>query len=354
MRQMDAQMRQARQARQARQDVTAHSRDLSPLSPETPAIDLQALCKTFGTLHAVDHLTLAVRQGEIFGLLGPNGSGKTTTINLISGLSAPNSGQALVMGYPMPRHARRIRQVLGTVPQETALYEELSAWDNLDFHADLFGVPRKEKAARIRQMLELTQLQDRAQSRVGAFSGGMKRRLALARALLHDPHLLYLDEPTLGVDVQSRRAIWDYILALRAQGKTVLITTNYLEEAQALCDRIAILDRGKLIALDTPQRLKQTYGGSVIELETAASIGSGGGGDNGDLVGVVTELRALPGVKEVKQDGARFTVTTEAGDVIVPQIINLITKRSELRQIAVREPTLDEIFLRLTGTALRD
>ena len=173
------------------------------------------------------------------------------------------------MGYDVRRHARRIRQMLGAVPQETALYEELSAWDNLDFHADLFGMPRKEKKARIMQMLELVQLQERKRSRVGTFSGGMKRRLALARALLHDPHLLYLDEPTLGVDVQSRRAIWDYILSLRDQGKTVLITTNYLEEAQALCERIAILDQGKLIAVDTPEHLKQTYGGSVVELETA-------------------------------------------------------------------------------------
>jgi len=147
-----------------------------------PAIELRSLCKSFGTLHAIDHLTLSVEQGEIFGLLGPNGSGKTTTINLISGLSTPTSGEVQVMGYEMPRHVRRIRQMLGTVPQETALYEELSAWDNLDFHADLFGIPRMEKKARIMQMLELVQLQERKRSRVNAFSGGMKRRLALARA----------------------------------------------------------------------------------------------------------------------------------------------------------------------------
>jgi ABC-2 type transport system ATP-binding protein len=163
-----------------------------------PAIELRALCKAFGTLQAVDHLTLSVEQGEIFGLLGPNGSGKTTTINLISGLSTPTSGEVQVMGYQMPRHARRIRQMLGTVPQETALYEELSAWDNLDFHADLFGMARQEKKERIRQMLDLVQLQERKHSRVSTFSGGMKRRLALARALLHDPHLLYLDEPPWG------------------------------------------------------------------------------------------------------------------------------------------------------------
>jgi len=308
----------------------------------SPAIELRALCKSFGTLQAVDHLTLAVEQGEIFGLLGPNGSGKTTTINLISGLSTPTSGEVQVMGYDVRRHARRIRQMLGAVPQETALYEELSAWDNLDFHADLFGMARKGKKARIIEMLELVQLQERKRSRVSTFSGGMKRRLALARALLHDPQLLYLDEPTLGVDVQSRRAIWDYILSLRDQGKTVLITTNYLEEAQALCERIAILDHGKLIAVDTPEHLKQTYGGSVVELETVQPST------------VVDDIRRLSGVKEVVQEGTHLQITTQAGSAVVPQIINLVTGQGELRQIAVREPTLDEIFLRLTGTALRD
>jgi ABC-2 type transport system ATP-binding protein len=316
----------------------------SPGEPAVPAIEMRALCKLFGTLRAVDDLTLSVEQGEIFGLLGPNGSGKTTTINLISGLSTPTSGEVRVMGYDVRRHARRIRQMLGTVPQETALYEELSAWDNLDFHANLFGVPRKDKKARIMQMLDLVQLQERKRSRVSTFSGGMKRRLALARALLHDPHLLYLDEPTLGVDVQSRRAIWDYILSLRDQGKTVLVTTNYLEEAQVICERIAILDHGKLIVVDTPEHLRQAYGGSVVELETM------------DIIDASDDLRALPWVKEViQQDGTSFTVTTQGGGGdVVPQIINLVTKLGELRTIAVREPTLDEIFLRLTGTELRD
>ena len=326
--------------------ATQGKRETPPLqhtvTSVVPAIELRALCKTFGTLQAVDHLTLEVSQGEIFGLLGPNGSGKTTTINLISGLSTPTSGEVQVMGYQMPRHARRIRQMLGAVPQETALYEELSAWDNLDFHADLFGMAGPWKKARMMQMLDLVHLQKRQHSRVSTFSGGMKRRLALARALLHDPQLLYLDEPTLGVDVQSRRAIWDYILALKEQGKTVLITTNYLEEAQVLCERIAILDRGKLIAVDTPEHLKQTYGGSIVELETVQRID------------VADDLRALPGVKEARADGTRFTVTTQGSGEVVPQIINLVTKVGELRTITVREPTLDEVFLQLTGTALRD
>jgi ABC-2 type transport system ATP-binding protein len=326
-----------------REDMLPGARQArSPGDPAVPAIELRALCKAFGTLQAVDHLTLSVEQGEIFGLLGPNGSGKTTTINLISGLATPTSGEVLIMGYDVRRHARRIRQMLGAVPQETALYEELSAWDNLDFHADLFGMERKGKKERIMQMLELVQLQERKRSRVSTFSGGMKRRLALARALLHDPHLLYLDEPTLGVDVQSRRAIWDYILSLHKEGKTVLITTNYLEEAQALCERIAILDHGKLIAVDTPEHLKQTYGGSVVELETAQPSA------------VVDDIRRLPGVKEVIQEGTHMQITTQAGSLVAPQIINLVTGQGELRQIAVREPNLDEIFLRLTGTALRD
>lgn len=308
----------------------------------SPAIEMNDLCKTFGKFRAVDHLTLTVQRGEIYGLLGPNGSGKTTTINMISGLSVPTSGEVHVMGYDVRRNARQVRQILGSVPQETALYEELSAWANMDFHADLFGIPRKEKKERITKLLELVQLLDRKDSRVSTFSGGMKRRLALGRALLHDPQLIYLDEPTLGVDVQARRVIWDYILSLRDQGKTVLITTNYLEEAQALCERIAIIDHGKLVAEDTPDHLKQTYGGSVIELETVQPSHA------------IDELRAIAGVKEVIQEGTRIKITTQGMYNIAPQIITILTQEGEIKDIAIREPNLDEIFLRLTGTALRD
>lgn len=307
-----------------------------------PAIEMTNLSKVFGSFKAVDNLSLSVKQGEIFGLLGPNGSGKTTTINMISGLSIPTSGVVKVMGYDVRHDARKVRQILGSVPQETALYEELTAWDNLDFHADLFGIPRKEKKVRITAILELVQLLDRKNSRVGTFSGGMKRRLALGRALLHEPQLIYLDEPTLGVDIQARRVIWDYILSLREQGRTVLITTNYLEEAQELCDRLAIIDHGKLIAVDTPQQLKQIYGGSVIELETAQPIHA------------VDAIRALPGVKDVEQDKRHLKITTEGTGNVVPQIINIASQEGEIRDLAVREPNLDEIFLRLTGTELRD
>ena len=313
-----------------------------PVVHAGPAIEMVDLCKDFGSFHAVDHLSLIVQQGEIFGLLGPNGSGKTTTINMISGLSVPTSGEVRVMGYDVRHQARQVRRLLGSIPQETALYEELTAWDNMDFHADLFGVPRQEKKERIVRLLELVQLLDRKASRVSTFSGGMKRRLAIARALLHDPSLIYLDEPTLGVDVQARRAIWDYCLSLRDQGKTVLITTNYLEEAQALCERLAIIDHGKLITVDTPDHLKQAYGGTILELETSQPFEG------------VEQIKALPGVKEVQQEGRRLKVTTAGVDHIVPQIVNIVSQDAELRDIAVREPTLDEIFLQLTGTDLRD
>jgi len=325
-----------------KETVSVVSSPRQVINSATPAIEIVDLCKNFGSFKAVDHLSLTVRQGEIFGLLGPNGSGKTTTINMISGLTVPASGEVRVLGQDVRRNARKVRQILGAVPQETALYEELTAWANMDFHADIFGIPLKEKKERITKVLQLVQLLDRKDSRVGTFSGGMKRRLALGRALLHNPQLVYLDEPTLGVDVQARRVIWDYILSLRDQGKTVLITTNYLEEAQALCERVAIIDHGKLVAVDTPHHLKQTYGGSVIEVETTR------------LSKAIGELRALPGVQEVVQDGTRLKITTQGIHNIAPQVINVLSQEGEIKDIAIREPNLDEIFLRLTGTALRD
>jgi ABC-2 type transport system ATP-binding protein len=307
-----------------------------------PAIEIENLTKLFGQVRAVDDLSFTMNQCEIFGLLGPNGSGKTTTINMVSGLTAPTSGEIRVMGFDLRTHTRQVRQILGAVPQETALYEELSAWANMDFHADLFGIPVSEKKERITKMLELVQLIERKDSRVNTYSGGMKRRLALARALLHRPSLIYLDEPTLGVDVQSRRAIWDYILALRKECRSILITTNYLEEAQVLCDRIAILDHGKLIAIDTPDGLKRAYGGSVVELETARPLAD------------LSAIRQVDGVKEVWQDGHLLKVTTQGGERAIPQVINLVAQVEEIRNITVREPNLDEVFLHLTGTGLRD
>ncbi len=308
------------------------------------AIELVEMSKRFKNLIAVDRLSLEVRRGEIFGLLGPNGSGKTTTVNVISGLSRPTSGTVRVLGQDILAGSRSVRRALGSMPQETALYEELSAEANLRFHGDLFGVPREVISEQTDHLLDLVQLSERRRDRVSTFSGGMKRRLALARAMLHDPEMLYLDEPTLGVDVQSRRALWDYILGLKARGKTILITTNYLEEASALCDRLAILDHGRLAALDTPVQLSRRYGDTVIEMVL----------EPGPSSELVARLRDIQGVTDVVAIDSAIKVTLAGAREAVGQVVTLVTKESRLVGFDQHQPSLDEVFLHLTGRELRD
>jgi len=318
------------------------------------AINLDKVTKRFGDFTAIDNLTLAVKYGEIFGLLGPNGSGKTTTINMISGLSKPTLGTIRILGYDILHETKSIYAVLGTVPQETALYEELTAWTNMSLHADLYGVSRSLRDNKIIDMLNLVGLSDRSNSRVSTFSGGMKRRLALARALLHEPKLLYLDEPTLGVDVQSRRAIWNYILDLKKKGKTVLLTTNYLEEANALCDRVAIVDKGKLVVLDKPINLKKRYGDTIMDIETIHVLSQN----------LLEKIRLLKGVSKVIQNENRIKVAISGDDSgkgddekevsTTGYLITIITQESNLKAISQRDPNLEEIFLSLTGSGLRD
>jgi daunorubicin resistance ABC transporter ATP-binding subunit len=309
------------------------------------AIEIVRLTKRFRNFTAVDDLSLLVKYGEIFGLLGPNGSGKTTIINIVSGLSKPSSGQVKVLGQDILKDTRIVYAALGVVPQETALYEELSAWTNMSLHADLYGVQGPNRNSRINEMLNLVQLYERRGSRVSTFSGGMKRRLALARALLHDPRLLYLDEPTLGVDVQSRRAIWDYILNFRQRGKTILLTTNYLEEANALCDRIAIIDHGKLVVLDRPMELKRRYGDTVMEIETESTISSQ----------LLEELHNIAGISGVIQNDKIVKIAMSGNESSATgKLITLVTQESNIRRISQREPNLEEVFLSLTGSSLRD
>ncbi|MDQ0032200.1 ABC transporter ATP-binding protein [Arthrobacter bambusae] len=308
------------------------------------AIELAGLTKRFGSFTAVDGLSLRVERGEIFGLLGPNGSGKTTTIDMISGLSRPTSGAITVLGIDVLADPRKLRRSLGTVPQENALYEELTAEANLRFHADLFDVPRAGLNEKITALLELAQLQERRKSRVSTFSGGMKRRLALVRAMLHEPELLYFDEPTLGVDVQSRHALWDRIRELKERGTTVLITSNYLEEANALCDRLAIIDRGKLVALDSPSNLRRSFGDTVLEMRTHPAPGDD----------VVRKVRALPGVVSVIASDGSLKVTVEGGADVTGKVVTEVVGTTSLEEIQSREPSLDEVFLSLTGKELRE
>ncbi len=272
---------------------------------------------------------------------------------MISGISKPTSGTIRILGYDVLHETKSIYAVLGTVPQETALYEELTAWTNMSLHADLYGTSRLKRDKSITDMLNLVELSDRSNSRVSTFSGGMKRRLALARALLHEPKLLYLDEPTLGVDVQSRRAIWNYILDLKKNGKTVLLTTNYLEEANALCDRVAIIDKGKLVVLDTPSNLKRRYGDTIIDIETTRILSQS----------LLEKIRLLSGVSKVIQNEHRIKVAisgdaSDDGDEnngsTTGRLIMLITQETNLKTILQRDPNLEEIFLSLTGSRLRD
>ncbi len=263
---------------------------------------------------------------------------------MVSGLTRPTSGTVLVFGHDVVRQPLEVHRRLGVVPQETALYEELSAEANLRFHADLFDVPRRELEPRISALLDLVQLGERRRDRVGAFSGGMKRRLALARALLPEPDLLYFDEPTLGVDVQSRHALWDHIRGLKERGKTVLLTTNYLEEANALCSRLAILDHGRLVALDTPTNLKHRFGDTVLDLTTQPSVSAA----------LLAELRLLPGVTDVTHSDGSLKVTMEGSRSASGRVLTLVTREAEIVSASQREPSLDEVFLTLTGREVRD
>jgi ABC-2 type transport system ATP-binding protein len=326
---------------------TGTMRDL-PSRAVVPAIEMAALSKTFGTIKAVDQLTLTVGQGEIFGLLGPNGSGKTTTINMIAGLSVPTSGTVRVLGYQLPGHARQVKRLLGCVPQETALFEDLTAEHNMQFHAALYHVPRSERKERIAAMLELVHLYDRRKHQVRTFSGGMKRRLALARALLHEPKVLYLDEPSLGVDVQNRRVLYEFIRALPEQGVTVLLTTNDMHEAELLCTCVAIIDHGALQVVDTPQNLIRLLHAGVRQVAIALD-------DPLDAPDVALAIRQLPGIKAVEQQAERLAITTRGGEVPLADILNVIVAQGRsVRTLGLQEPELEEVFLHITGNGLRD
>lgn len=228
-------------------------------------IELKGVTKKFGTRLAVDNLDLKIDKGEIFGLLGPNGAGKTTTIRMLTTLARPTGGQVLINGFDLHRDLTQVKAQIGVVPQNLNLDGELTVWDNLELHGRLHKMPRPERQVRIKQLLAFTELTDRAQEQVAKLSGGMKRKLMIARAMLHQPKILFLDEPTVGLDPHTRRKIWDLIRKMNELELTVLLTTHYIEEAEALCHRVGLIDQGKLIALGTPEELKNKVGNIVVE-----------------------------------------------------------------------------------------
>jgi len=300
-------------------------------------IVVQGLGKDFGTFTAVAAVDFTVRRREIFGFLGPNGAGKTTTINMLATLLRPTRGRAELAGHDVIDRPNDVRQAIGMVFQDPSLDERLTADENLYFHAVLYDVPRRERAARTDQVLNIVGLADRRKSLVRTFSGGMKRRLEIARGLLHRPQVLFLDEPTAGLDPQTRNAIWGHVRRLRDEvGITVFMTTHYMDEAEN-CDRIAVIDHGTIQALDTPAALKRLLGGDTVIVA----------GDPG----LRADLAARYGVT-VHEAGGEFHFQVERGAEFVPRVV--VDFPGRVRSIQVKQPSLDDVFLHLTGRAIRE
>jgi ABC-2 type transport system ATP-binding protein len=308
-------------------------------STRTNAIEVSELYKRFGDFTAVDGISFEVRSGEIFGFLGPNGAGKTTTISMLCTLLRPTAGHATIGGYDVARQPSEVRREIGIVFQDTTLDDRLTARENLYFHGEVYGMSRGDIVTRAADVLERVGLTDRAREPVLTFSGGMKRRLEIARGLMHSPTALFLDEPTVGLDPQSRRGLWSYAQSLRdTEGVTIFLTTHYMDEAEA-CDRIAIIDNGKIIALDTPSGLKARLGGDVITVSAA---------DNNALASEIKQRFRIDARSEA--DGLEFRV--ERGDQFVPTLFARL--ETPIETVAIRRPTLDDVFVELTGHQIRD
>ena len=303
------------------------------------SIEVIDLIKSFGSLAAVDGVSFQVEDGEVFGFLGPNGAGKTTTINVLCTLMRPTAGRAKVAGYDVATQRNAVRQSIGLVFQDPSLDDQLTAYENLQFHAHVYYVPGRERAHRIEEVLRVVELWDRRDAVVRTFSGGMKRRLEIARGILHYPRVLFLDEPTLGLDPQTREHVWEYILEVqRAHHITIFMTTHYMDEAEH-CNRIAIIDLGKIVALDTPDALKRMVGVDIVTVQTE------------DNERAAREIRDRYGL-EPQRDDTRVRLEVEAGAEFIPRLVRDLGV--VVRSVDLHRPTLDDVFLKLTGRAIRE
>ncbi|HJZ92765.1 MAG TPA: ABC transporter ATP-binding protein [Gemmataceae bacterium] len=308
-----------------------------------PVLEVIDVSKRFGRFEALRGVSLRVEAGELFGLLGPNGAGKTTLLNILACLSDPSTGSVRLFGKPLSRGDLSVRPLVGIATQDLAIYAELTARENLAFFGRLYGLGGPELLKRVDEVLELTTLRERADDRVGTFSGGMKRRLNLGVAVMHRPKVLYLDEPTAGVDPQSRHHIFGQVRALSAAGVTIVYTSHYMEEVQALCPRIAILDHGKVIACDTRTNLLRRLDGTLTIRV------------NRDLPAVVERVGRIPGVKVLSAADETLTLGTQDVNWLTLQLVALLRELGiELLGLDAKEPTLEQVFLHLTDTAVRD
>jgi ABC-2 type transport system ATP-binding protein len=307
-------------------------------------IGISHLVKHYGGQPAVRDVSLSIEEGEVFGLLGPNGAGKTTLLSVVSTLLRPTSGTVTVAGFDTQREANRIKALCGFVPQDLALYPTLSAWDNLVFFGQIYGLRGRRLRERVAQVLEAVGLQDRAGDALDTFSGGMKRRVNLAAALVHEPRILFLDEPTVGVDPQSRNRIFETVERLSGQGTTVLYTTHYMEEAERLCDRVAIMDQGQILALGSPEELVGTQGGGIIEV---------GLRETGE--GIVDRMRVIPAIQSAYLSDHTLSLRARGTNAALAPVINALSDGGAvINSLSILEPNLETVFLNLTGKHLRD
>jgi ABC-2 type transport system ATP-binding protein len=308
-------------------------------------IRVEGLTKIFNhSLKAVDHISFSVEQGEIFGFLGPNGAGKTTTINMLITILKPSEGRATILGSDIATESNEVRSSIGLVPQEYTSDDDLTGFENILLCADLYGIPRSTSKKRAMELLQLVQLTEFKDKKVQTYSGGMRRRLELACGLINRPKVLFLDEPTLGLDVQTRAATWNYIKTLKNEyGMTLFMTTHYLEEADSLCDRIAIIDHGKIIVIGTPTELKDSLGGDIITLSIQKDT---------DITSLVQKIAH---VKEVKKENGSYMIKSENGEVTAPLIIEALRKDGHVvTRLSLTKPTLNEVYLQYTGKSMRD
>jgi ABC-2 type transport system ATP-binding protein len=306
---------------------------------QPPAITVAGLAKNYGDIEAVRGIDFEVPVGETFGFLGPNGAGKSTTIKMLCTLARPTAGSAHVAGHEVSSQRDAVRRSIGLVFQDTTLDNYLTGAQNLRFHAALYGVPAASVEPRMRQVLEMVGLWDRRDSLVMTYSGGMKRRLEIARGLLHAPRVLFLDEPTVGLDPQTRASIWEYINELKTREDiTIFLTTHYMDEAEN-CDRIAIIDHGQIVAIDTPEALKASVGKDRVQIHTA------------DDPAAIAELRSEFGIEAAMHEGA-VTFSVASGEQFVPRLFSGMSV--PIKSVSVSRPTLDDVFMSYTGTTIRD